>query len=109
MGPTTAGPATLLRHDGTGWRPVEAAIPPVDHPDLYEPIRQDTTVWWHFPANLDIAAGDVLIVREHTVRVLDRCGPNHWAVLRLAQIAGAGWAAGRQVWSGRVVDPRSLT
>lgn len=108
MDPTAAGPATLLRHDGAGWRPTLAAIPPVDHPDLHQPLAEGETVWWHFPADLDVDQGDVLIVREHTVTMLDRCGPNHWAVHRLAGICGAEWAAGRQVWSGRVVDPRSI-
>ncbi len=105
MRPTDAGPARLLRQTNGRWMPVGEPLPPVDHPELHEPIRQDTTVWWHFADGLDVRSDDVLIVREHTVRLLDRCGPNHWAVARLAQVAGGEWADGRQVWSGRVVDP----
>lgn len=45
MDPTAAGPATLLRHDGAGWRPTLAAIPPVDHPDLHQPLAEGETVW----------------------------------------------------------------
>ena len=108
MAPTDAGPARIMRRSEGRWLPVGDPLPPVDDEVFHEPVNEGDAVFWHFPLSQDVRAGDVLVVRESTVRLFGRCGPSHPAVLRLVAMAGAEWAAGRQVWSGRAVDPRSI-
>jgi len=75
------------------------------------------TSWQVLARSHGAESGDVLVIGEMPYRLLDRCGPHHWAVLRLAEITyatyesevAADWLAEVEVWSARPVpreEPR---
>lgn len=108
MSPDDAGPARVVRWTGARWEPVGPVLPPLDDPALHDDHAHQHTSWWHLPTGI-ARPGDRLVARERAWEFLDRCGPRHPAVHRLAehwQIGTAELLAQRDVWSMRPVVMR---
>lgn len=89
VNPTDAGPARLMRRVDGRWTPIGPVLPPIDDPDMHDGrAHERRTAWWHFPVSVGAAGGDRLLCRERAWELLGRCGPNHWAVVSLAQYFG---------------------